>query len=141
MNTVSKLVIILNIYTLLNCNWLILGCCVRSNLVLILMGCPRLVVIHKNKQLLSKKYFDITCIRFLNCIERFLYSIEKWRKKFVRSLACGVLIQRTFIGKLVLCSQKFDRTHLSHEKAQKPLKFNHFWKLVKFQRFLSFFLR
>ena len=33
------------------------GCCVSTHFVLISMGCPRLVVIHKNKQLLLKKYF------------------------------------------------------------------------------------
>ena len=36
------------------------GCCVSTHFVLISMGCPKLVVIHKNKQLLLKKYFDMT---------------------------------------------------------------------------------
>ena len=35
----------------------IIGYCVSTHFVLISMGCPRLVVIHKNKQLLLKKYF------------------------------------------------------------------------------------
>ena len=35
----------------------IIGCCVSTHFVLISMGCPGLVVIHKNKQLLLKKYF------------------------------------------------------------------------------------
>ena len=37
-----------------------LGCCVSTYFVLISMGCLIFVVIHKNKQLLLKKYFDMT---------------------------------------------------------------------------------